>query len=97
MRSDLVERNTSACADLRARFRDPAQKLRIVFQTVIEPIVFRREADEHAGGSPVPRDHNLLFRGQTKVLRKIILHCGQRRRAGLASPRRRASSAPPLC
>jgi hypothetical protein len=64
----------------------------MVLQSIVEPIILAREADEHASGLPVPCDENFFGFRQTQKSRQIVLHLSQRRSAYWASRARRASA-----
>lgn len=90
-------------ADAATRGGDAPLEARIVLQSTLEPIVFRFEADQYAGGPPMPRNDNLpLFRFGQKA-RQIILdlrephffHSGLANRASHESTCDFATSAAP--
>jgi len=58
---------------LAGRLETPAEP-GIMLETIVEPIVFRSEADQHPGRLAVPGNHDLLGLGETQVLREIILY-----------------------
>jgi len=77
----------------RPRRRDSLQELRVVLESVVEPIVVGRETDDDARRSSVARDDD-LFRGrQAQVVRQIIFRLRQRHRSRRACRRRRATLA----
>jgi len=41
-----------------------AEELGMVLQSILEPVFFRLEADQHSCWTPVPGDDNLLLCGQ---------------------------------
>jgi hypothetical protein len=52
-----------------ARLLDPPQKPRVVFQTALEPVLFRREADQDARWLAVARNDAFLRFGFANVFR----------------------------
>src|SRR5256885_5542590 len=61
-----------------ARLRDATKETRIILQPVIEPVVLRGEADQHAGRLAVTGDDDVLLLSLAQEMRKIVLHRGQR-------------------
>jgi hypothetical protein len=53
---------------------DAAQELRMILQAILEPVVFRFEANENPGRLSMARYHDLVCRSKAKVAREIILH-----------------------
>ena len=49
-----------------------------MLQTILEPIVFRVEANQHARRLAMSSDHNLLGGRQSEIVREIVLHGRQR-------------------
>lgn len=49
----------------------------MVLDSVVEPVIFSSEPNEHSGGSAVPRDDDLLLGGGTQVTREVILDLRQ--------------------
>jgi hypothetical protein len=47
-----------------------------MFEAVLEPVILRLEADQHAGGLAVARDNDLLRLSFSKKARQIILDLG---------------------
>ena len=78
----------------RPRRRDSTQEFRMVLESVVEPIVFGLEADNDAGRSPVPGDHNFFGGRQAEVPGEIIFRLRQSHAPGRAYRRRRARRAP---
>jgi len=52
---------------------DLLEKLRMMLQPVLDPILLGTESDQNTRGLPVPRDQDLLVLGQAKVPREIVL------------------------
>ncbi len=48
-------------------FSDAVQKARVMFQPVVEPVIFCFKADEYSGGFSMPGDDNLLVFSQPQV------------------------------
>jgi len=57
---EILQSNTEAFLQVQARRGDLPQKLWMVLDPVIEPIVFRFEPDQNAGRSAVPRDDDFF-------------------------------------
>ena len=51
------------------RVRDAAQKLRMMFEAILEPIVLGCKPDQDAQPVAVPRDHDFLIHRQSEVFR----------------------------
>ena len=68
-----------------------------MLQAILEPVVLRREADQHAGRTPVPCDHDLFLGSLPEVLGQVIFDLRQsyllRCLATQVSPIRRATLA----
>jgi hypothetical protein len=58
-------------------FGDATEKLRVMFQTIVEPVILRCKPDQNTGRTTVTSDHDLFVDGQAEVLRQIILDLGQ--------------------
>jgi hypothetical protein len=54
---------------------EPAAEPGIALKTMVEPMVFGPEADEHTGWLPVGGNRDVLRLCKTQVSREIILHC----------------------
>src|SRR6185437_5440716 len=78
LRIQVIETNTASGAQARARFLDAAQETRIGFEPILEPIVFRIEADQDARRLAVARDDDVLLSGLAQETREIVLDLGQR-------------------
>src|SRR5690242_3612983 len=55
-----------------ARLFDTTQEPWVVFETVLKPVFFRFESDQHARGLAVARDDDLLSLGFSQEARQII-------------------------
>lgn len=75
---DLFDRNPASASDRCARLADAPQKLRIVLEAILEPIILRLETDEHARRLAVARDDNLLVLRQPEIAREIVLDLCER-------------------
>jgi len=62
--SQIFESNTPAFPKRHARFGDPAQELRVVFEPVLKPIVLRIKPDQDARWAPMASNDDLFFRRQ---------------------------------
>jgi hypothetical protein len=56
---------------------DLLEEARVVLQSKIEPVVFGREAQQHAGWFPVLGDDNLFLPGLNQVLGEVVLDFGK--------------------
>ena len=77
--SDVFEFDSFAAAQAGPRLLNPLEETRIVLDLVIEPIILRGEAHQHAGRPAVPRNDNFFLLRHPEVLRQIILYFRQRR------------------
>jgi len=66
---EIFQSNSKASLQERTGFRNLPQKVWMVLDPVIEPIVLRLEPDKDAGGSTVPSNNDFSRSGQAKVLR----------------------------
>lgn len=60
----ILESDTAPAPQTVARVGDVAQELGMVLQSIVEPVVFGFEADQHASRFPMPCDQNVLGLGQ---------------------------------
>lgn len=70
----VIQRNTATGANLGARFGHPTQKLRMMFEPILEPVFVRAKSDQDAGRPTVTGDHDFFVFGQAQVLGEVILH-----------------------
>jgi hypothetical protein len=70
---DVFEPDASALPQALPCGLDPGQESRVVFQTVIKPVVFGFEANEHPGRSAVPGDEHFFLFGGPKKAGQIVL------------------------
>src|SRR5260221_7718339 len=73
---DVFEPGPTSRAQAVSRLFDTTQEARVVFEAVLEPVLFRLEADQHAGGLTMARDNDLLRLSFSKKARQIILDLG---------------------
>ena len=73
LRRQILEWDTAPTPKTFARLCYSPQKLRMVLQSVIEPVLLVFEADQHAGRLPMPCDQNLLGLGQPQESREVVL------------------------
>lgn len=76
---------------------DSIKKRRIMFEAIIDPILFGLESNQDAGGLPVTGNHDVAVRGEAQVARQIILDHRQRDFTGWWYRARRATLALRLC
>jgi hypothetical protein len=77
------------------RLGDATDKLGMVLERIVEPLFLALEADEDPSGPAIPRNENLLGRGQAKESRQVVLDLSRRYPADRTSRARRASARPP--
>ena len=75
---DVFEPGPTSRAQAVSRLFDTTQEARVVFEAVLEPVLFRLETDQHAGGLTMARNNDLLRLSFSKKARQIILDLGQR-------------------
>ena len=64
---DVFEGHRAASPDCGPGVRNAFQKLGVMFEAIIEPVLFRAEANEEAGRTPVTRDDHLVLRCQPEI------------------------------
>jgi hypothetical protein len=85
----VSERDSLTSANRYARLLDATQKLGVMLKPILEPILFRRKADQDTGRTTVPCDHDFFVGCEPQILGKVILHFRQRHflyALALASP-----------
>ena len=65
LKLDVFEARSALGPQAPAGCLDPLQKTWIAFQAIVEPIIFRLEADQNTSRLAMARNHNLLFLGQS--------------------------------
>ncbi|HVO03839.1 MAG TPA: hypothetical protein VMT54_16680 [Candidatus Cybelea sp.] len=70
LRIDMLEADAAPGADAGARFLNAPQESRIGFEAVLEPIIFRFKADQHAGRPAVARDDDLMLPASRRKRRR---------------------------
>src|SRR6266852_5521886 len=75
---DVFQPDSAPRTQAFARPFNSAQKARVVFKAVFEPIFFRREPNQHPGRLAVARNDDLLRLSFAKITRQIVLDFGQR-------------------
>jgi hypothetical protein len=88
----ILESDATPTPEIFTGLGDPPQKLGMVLQSIVEPVVFAFEADQHTSGLTVPRDENLLGFGQAQESREIVLDLSERHLAHRTSRARQASA-----
>jgi hypothetical protein len=73
---DVFEPSPTSRAQAVPRLFDATQEARVVLKSVLEPILFRFEADQHACGLAMAGDDDLLPLSFSKEARQIILDLG---------------------
>ncbi len=91
---EVLQPHALACRQRSTGFTDATQELRVVLQTVLEPVVFGLEAYQDAGRTPMTSDDDLLGRSQPQVPGEVILHFRQCHPARMGCPGCRATLAP---
>lgn len=61
-----------------ARLFDATQKLRVMLEPILEPILVRGKSDQDSGRTTVPRDHDFFIDREPQILGKVILHLRER-------------------
>jgi hypothetical protein len=65
-RRQILESDTATTPESLSRLCYSPQKLGIVLQPIVEPVVLAFEADQHASRLPVPRDEDFLGLSQAQ-------------------------------
>jgi hypothetical protein len=73
---DILDPDAAPLAQALPRLFDAAQKARIIFELIIEPIILGREADQQSGRFPVAGDDDLLSFGFAQKPREVVLDFG---------------------
>lgn len=60
-----------------SRLLDSAQELRVVLQTILDPIVLGSEPDQDAGKAPVTCDDDLVHGRLPEIVGEVVLDLGQ--------------------
>ena len=66
--SELSKSCSSTFAKSSTRLGDATQKLRMMLQTIVEPVVLRCKPDQDASRTSVTSDHDLFVDSQPEVL-----------------------------
>ena len=69
---------------VRPSLGDSLQEFWMMLQSVLEPVVRCREADQDSCGMTMASDHNLFVRRKTQVLREVVLELRERYFTSLA-------------
>jgi hypothetical protein len=70
---NVLETNASALSKASSCLLDSMKESRVIFQLVIEPVVFVLEPDQHRRRLSVPRNDNAVLLSEAEVLRELIL------------------------
>jgi len=89
----ILEAESTTRAQRRPCLGNATQEFRMMFEAILEPVVFRSESDQDASRTTVSSDHDLFIFRQAEVLRQIILDFSQGHRPELACLLRRATLA----
>jgi hypothetical protein len=73
---DILDSGAAPLPQALSRLLDAAQKRRIVFEPIIEPIVLGPEADQHSGRFAVASNDDLLGLGFAQKPREIVFDLG---------------------
>jgi hypothetical protein len=57
----VSKRDTRTSAKSRSRLLDATQKLRVMLESILKPILVRPDSDQDASRAPMPRDEDLLL------------------------------------
>ena len=66
--SELSKSCSPTFAKSSARLGDAAEKLRVMLQTIVEPVILRCKSDQNPRRTAVTSDHDLFVDGQPEVL-----------------------------
>ena len=77
---EILDPDAAPLAQARPCVVDAAQKARVVFEAVIEPVVLGGEADQHSGRFATSGDDDLLGLGFAQQTRQVTLDFRQRNR-----------------
>ena len=72
-RFEIFQADSAPCLQFVAGLLDSAQKSRIVFEPIIEPVLLRFEINQDPGRLAVTCDNDLLRLGLAKIPRQIVL------------------------
>ena len=75
---EILQLDPTGGAQAAACLFDATQEAWVIFETVFAPILFRLEADEHAGRLAMARDDDLLPLCFSKKSRQIVFDFGER-------------------
>src|SRR5947209_12741715 len=73
---DVFEPGPTSRAQAVSRLFDTTQEARVMFEAVLEPVLFRLESDQHACWLAMARNNDLLRLGFSKEARQVILDLG---------------------
>src|SRR5258708_6455133 len=76
--SQIFQARATPCPQTFARFLNPPQKTRIVFQPIFEPVVLPFEPDQHASRLTVPRNNDVPLCRFSHQIRQVVLYLGHR-------------------
>ena len=65
--SEIPQWHPSTFSKIGTCFGNAIQKLWVMLETIIEPVVFRGESNQDPGWSAVAGDHDLVVHGQPEV------------------------------
>ena len=69
---DILDPYPAALPQAVARPFDAAQKARVIFELVVEPVILGPEADKQSGRFPVAGDDDLLVFGFAQKPREVV-------------------------
>ena len=75
-RGQVLQLGATAGRDVRPSLADATDELRVMRETVVEPVFLGTKPDKDAGGPTMTSDHNLLGLGNPEVARQVILYLG---------------------
>src|SRR6516162_3410296 len=73
LRFKVLQPGSTSGAQAAPRLFDAAQEARVMFETVVEPVLFRLEADQYAGRFTMARDDDLLRLSLAQIAGQIVL------------------------
>ena len=73
---EVLQPGAAARRDVSPSLADATEELRVMRETVVEPVFLSTKPDKDAGRPTMASDHDLLGLGHPQVARQVILHLG---------------------
>src|SRR5260370_30577841 len=74
----IIDLHAAAGLQMLSRPFDSLEKARVVFQAIVEPVIFGLEADQHSGRLSMAGDDDLVLLGFSQKAREVVLEFGER-------------------